>query len=99
LILTTQTLPAVEKYKGTKELAQKVAAEIKPEQDIAAYKVGNRPGIVFYNSKPVVFLEDEKGLEGFLIYKNGYLFTTKEEVKNIKHGQVFASQGELAVLH
>ncbi|MFC1511188.1 ArnT family glycosyltransferase [Candidatus Margulisiibacteriota bacterium] len=98
LILTTQTLPAVEKYKGTKELAQKVAAVIKPGEDIAAYKIGNRPGVVFYNSKPVIFLEDEKGLEGFLLYKNGYLFTTKEEVKNIKFGRVFEKKGELVVL-
>jgi len=55
MILTLQTLPTVEKYKGTKELGQKVAAVIEKDQKIAAYNVGNRPGVVFYNAKPITF--------------------------------------------
>ncbi|MFH1542578.1 MAG: hypothetical protein ABIE84_05765, partial [bacterium] len=98
-VLTTSTLPKIEYFKGTKVLANKVSAVIQPGEEIAAYKIGNRPGVIFYNKKRVIFLNGEKELEGFLLYKNGYLFTTKEEVKNIKYGKLFAEQGDLAVLH
>lgn len=95
-ILTIQTLPTVEKYKGTKELAIKVSQNIKEGELIAAYNVGNRPGVVFYNSKPIVFLKNETQAKKFLRNRKGYLFTTTEEIK--KYGRVFAEKGELIVL-
>lgn len=99
LILTTQTLPAVEKYKGTKELANKVSKVIKENQSIAAYNIGNRPGVVFYNLKPVVFLENEEQLANFLKEKKGYCFTTLEEFRKIeKLARVFDKKGDLVVL-
>ncbi|OGB87794.1 hypothetical protein A3H38_00025 [candidate division WOR-1 bacterium RIFCSPLOWO2_02_FULL_46_20] len=78
-VLTTQTLPAVEKYKGTKELAQEVTQNIKENQTIAAYNTGNRPGIVFYSSKPVVYLKNEQEFKTFLKEKKGYVFTTDDK--------------------
>ncbi len=75
-ILTTQTLPAVEKYKGAKELAQQMTQNIKEGEIIAAYNIGNRPSVVFYNTKPVVFLKSEEELNKFLKEKRGYCFTT-----------------------
>ena len=99
LILTLQTLPTVEKYKGTKELAEKVARVIKENEAIAAFRVGNRPGVVFYNVKPVIFIENEDELSDFMVKKQGYCFTTAEELKNIKFKtKVFAKQGDLVVL-
>ena len=97
-ILTTQTLPAVEEYKGTKELAQKVTEVIKPHEQIAAYNVGNRPGIVFYNSKPVVYLNSEKELNNFLRAKKGYCFTTVDEGKKIKWGKSLFEKGDLVII-
>ena len=98
-ILTTQTLPMIENYKGEKELGARVAAVIKPNEQIAAYNVGNRPGIVFYNSKPVIYLENEKELNAFLKNKKGYCFTTTEELKNLKlKRSVFGEKGDLIVL-
>ena len=76
LVLTTQTLPAVEEYKNTRKLAQKVSENIKENEIIAAYDIGNRPGVVFYNQKPVVFLESEKEFKKFIKEKRGYCFTT-----------------------
>jgi len=99
-VLTIQTLPTVEKYKGTKELGEKVSQVIKKEEIIAAYNVGNRPGVVFYNSKPIVFLESEKEVIAFLINKKGYCFTTLSEYEKLKNiANVFDRRGELIVLH
>lgn len=86
LVLALQTLPTIEKYKGTKELASKVAQVIKEDELIAAYNIGNRPGVVFYNSKPIVFLKTEKEFSDFINKKKGYCFTVNEK-------------GELVVLH
>jgi hypothetical protein len=100
LILTVQTLPTVEKYKGTKELAIKVTQNIKKGEVIAAYNTGNRPGIVFYNSKPIVFLENEKEAIKFIRNKEGYCFTTITELEKFKKiGNLLDKQGELAVLY
>lgn len=96
-VLSMQTLPTVEKYKGTKELAEKVRQIINEDQLIAAYNIGNRPGVVFYNSKPVVFLENETQVNKFLKNKRGYLFTTSKELK--KYGNVFEEKGELIVIY
>jgi len=96
-VLTTQTLPAVEKYKGSKELGAKVTENIKAHEIISAYEVGNRPSIVFYNSKPIVFLESKEEVESFLRNKKGYCFTASEEFK--KHPRIFAQKGELIILH
>jgi 4-amino-4-deoxy-L-arabinose transferase-like glycosyltransferase len=98
-ILATQTLPMIENYKGAKELGQKVAAVIKPSEQIAAYNVGNRPGVVFYNSKPVVYLENENELNAFLKSKKGYCFITVEESKKIKQGKSLFEKGDLIILH
>jgi 4-amino-4-deoxy-L-arabinose transferase-like glycosyltransferase len=98
-ILTIQTLPMIENYKGTKELGQKVAAVIKPNEQIAAYNVGNRPGIVFYNVKPVIYLKNEKELAAFLKNKRGYCFTTVNEANNLKNKILFSfNNSDLVVL-
>ena len=96
-VLTTQTLPAVEKYKGSKELGQKVAAVIENNEIIAAYEVGNRPSIVLYNSRPIVYLQDQKEVELFLKNRKGYCFTAAKDYKT--HPRVFEQIGELTVLH
>ncbi len=99
-VLTVQTLLAVEKYKGTKELGEKVSQAIKENEGIAAYKVGNRPGVVFYNSKPVLFLKNEEELLSFLRNKKGYCFTTLSAYEKLKGKvKVLDKRGELAVLH
>jgi len=99
-ILTTQTLPAVEKFKGTKELARKVSEAIKPNEQIAAYNIGNRPGIVFYNSKPIVYLESKKELFDFLRLKKGYCFTTIEEYNKLKKKPTALNKkGDLIVIY
>ena len=99
-ILTTQTLPAVEKYKGTKELAAEVGRIIKTQERIAAFDVGNRPGVVFYNTKTILFLKNDKEAVDFLKQKKGYCFTTLSHLDNLKpYAKVIAQQGELAVLH
>lgn len=95
-ILTTQTLPFVERFKGSKDLGQKVNESIEKNEYIAAYKIGNRPSVVYYNLKPVVFLENEEQAKLFLKNKSGYLFTTEKELK--KHGKVFAEKGKLIVI-
>ncbi|PIS31802.1 hypothetical protein COT42_00205 [Candidatus Saganbacteria bacterium CG08_land_8_20_14_0_20_45_16] len=98
-ILTTQTLPAVEEYKGTKELAQRVS-EVVGASLIAAYNVGNRPGIVFYNSKPIIYLETEKELVIFLKNKKGYCFTTIEEYNKLKKKPTALNKkGDLVVVY
>ncbi|MFH1683402.1 MAG: glycosyltransferase family 39 protein [Candidatus Margulisiibacteriota bacterium] len=100
LILTTQTLPAVEKYKGSRELGQKVAQVIKKHEKIAAYNVGNRPSVVFYSSKPITFLENEKQVLDFIRKKKGYCFTTISEHEKLKGKvKIFAEQGELLVIY
>lgn len=99
-ILATQTLPMIENYKGEKELGAKVAAVIKPNEQIAAYNVGNRPGIVFYNVKPVVYLENVKELNAFLKNKKGYCFTTTKEYKVLKvKSDIFKKKGDLIIIH
>jgi 4-amino-4-deoxy-L-arabinose transferase-like glycosyltransferase len=99
-ILTTQTLPRVENYKGTKALAKKVKQTIKEGKSIAAYEIGNRPGVVFYNSKPVVFLENKKSLLNFIRNRKGYCFTTLSELKNINYRvNILDKSGDLAVIY
>jgi hypothetical protein len=97
--LTITVLPAVEKYKGTKELAAEVTKVLKPSETIAAFDIGNRPGVVFYNSKTILFLNSENEAAAFLKEKNGYLFTQTSNLSNlIKSGSLFRQMGELAVL-
>jgi len=99
-ILTTMVLPGVDKLKGEKELGIIVSKNIKEGEFIAAYNTGNRPGIVFYNSKPIIFLDSEQALNSFLKNKKGYCFTTRSELKKIKKdNRVFAKQGELVILY
>lgn len=100
LILTTQTLPAVEKYKGSKELGQKVTQVIKANDQIAAYNIGNRPSIVLYNDQPIIFLETEQEVLNFTRRNKGYCFTTMEEYKKLKRKpKVLATKGELVVIY
>ncbi|MFA6430952.1 MAG: glycosyltransferase family 39 protein [Candidatus Margulisiibacteriota bacterium] len=94
LVLISYTLPAVEPYKGTKELAQKVSAAIKPGEQIAAYDVGNRPSVVFYNSKPIVFLESEAEVREFMEKKRGYCFVMAGEYAKLNF-TVYTKQGEI----
>ena len=99
-ILTTQTLPMIENYKGEKELGAKVAAIIKPQEQIAAYNVGNRPGVVFYNTKPIIFLQTEEELSAFLNNKRGYCFTTTAETKKLNKKVRFTQEkSDLVVLY
>lgn len=98
-ILTTQTLPAVERFKGTKELASTVSRTIKDHELIAAFDVGNRPGVVFYNTKPILFLNTENEAVDFLKQKKGYCFTSLSHLDKLRqYAKVTAQQGELAVL-
>lgn len=98
--LTLKTLPAVEKYKGTKELGKGVSEVIKTNEQIAAYDIGNRPGVVFYNSKIVFFLSGEAEAINFLKQKKGYCFTQIHNADKFKsYAKEFARQGELVVLH
>jgi len=98
-ILTMQTLPAVEKFKGTKELAIEISKVIKPNEVIAAYAIGNRPGVIFYNSKPVLMLNSEKEAINFIKARRGYCFTQISNLKRLeKYGKVFNQRGELAVI-
>jgi 4-amino-4-deoxy-L-arabinose transferase-like glycosyltransferase len=96
LILTLWTLPAVEPLKGEKELGQKVAAALTPTKLIAAYNVGNRPGVVFYNSRTVVMLSSEAESRSFLRQRRGFLFTAE---RPLPFGRLFARQGELFVYY
>lgn len=99
LILIFWALPLAEEYKGTKYLGSEVAKVIQPDETIAAYNTGNRPSVVFYNIKPVLFLSTEAEVKVFLARKKGYLFTAVGELKNVKkYGRVFKEKGELAVL-
>ncbi|MBI5399240.1 glycosyltransferase family 39 protein [Candidatus Saganbacteria bacterium] len=98
-VLVTQSLPLVETLKGTKELAAKVSSVIKPNEEIAAYNTGNRPGIVFYNNLPIIFLQSEKELQGFIAHKRGYCFVIKSELAQLKNVKVLADQGDLAVVY
>jgi 4-amino-4-deoxy-L-arabinose transferase-like glycosyltransferase len=94
LILTVWALPQVELLKGEKELGQKVAAAIRSTEQIAAYNTGNRPGVVFYNSRTVVFLSAEAEARSFLARRRGFLFTAETP---LDFGRLFARQGELFV--
>jgi 4-amino-4-deoxy-L-arabinose transferase-like glycosyltransferase len=96
-ILVTQSLPLVETLKGTKELAAKVSAVIKPNEEIATYNTGNRPGIVFYNQKTVLFLETSQEAKSFINKKRGYCFIMAEDIKLFAVKHLFAKQGDLAV--
>ncbi|MBN2058694.1 MAG: hypothetical protein JW782_07845, partial [Candidatus Saganbacteria bacterium] len=99
-ILVTQTLPAVEKFKGTRELAVKVAVVTLPDELIAAYDVGNRPGIVYYNKKPILFLKSEKDLKKFTALKLGYCYITAGTYERIKDwAEILDRRGDLVVVY
>ncbi len=99
-ILTTQTLPAVEQYKGSKVLGQSIKSVIKPGQIIAAYNTGNRPSIVLYNSQPVEFLTNEDELKSFLRIKSGYCITTVDEYNKLERRvDVLDKKGDLIVIY
>lgn len=94
-VLTMKALPLAERFKGTKELAAEVTQALKPDDQIAAYNVGNRPGVVFYNSKPIIFLNSESEAREFIRQRRGFLFT---HVSTAKFGRIFDQKGELAVI-
>lgn len=99
LVLTLWALPMVEELKGMKQLCEKVKQNIKPYEMIAVYNIGNRPSVVFYNPKPVVFLNNEKEVNSFLTRKMGYCFTLTDETPKFTHyGKIFSQKGDLAVL-
>ena len=99
-ILTIQILPMVETYKGVKELAGEVSRVIKPGESLAAFDTGNRPSVVFYNHKPIVFLLNEHEVISFLNLKKGYCFTSVSQSGRFKpYAKVFDQKGEMAVLH
>ncbi|OGC23687.1 hypothetical protein A2291_04210 [candidate division WOR-1 bacterium RIFOXYB2_FULL_42_35] len=98
--LVFQTLPVVEGYKATKDLAKKVSTVLQAEDQIAAWEVGNRPSVVYYNKKTVRFLLTKADLYEFVRSKKGYCFVTKEQFNNLTTKlPVFTKQGELIVLH
>jgi len=102
--LTTQALPAVEKYKGAKPLGQSLSNAIKPADQVAAYNIGNRPSVVLHSPKPVKFLENMKAVNFFLSKKEGYLFTTTDEYEKIKPAlprrvKIFDKKGDLLILY
>lgn len=102
-ILITQTLPLVENFKGAKPLGEKLAKTIAANQKIAAYKVGNRPSVVFYSHKPVLFLANEKELYPYLAHKKGYCWLIAPEYEKIKNKlpgktRVFDKKGEMIIL-
>ena len=77
----------------------KVAAVIKPQEEIASYDVGNRPGVVYYNIKPVVFLTQEAKAKAFLAGQKGYCFTTTGNYDKLgRPTRLFAQKGDLVVL-
>ena len=98
-ILTIQILPAVEEFKGVKDLAGEVSRVIEPGQSIGAFDIGNRPSVVFYNHQEIVFLNDEKAAAAFLMAQKGYCFTSLPQAEHLsRYGKIFAQKGELAVL-
>lgn len=99
LSLIMQTLPVIENYKATKDLTKKVNEVLTKEDLLAAWEVGNRPSIVYYNKKTVKYLYSKADLYEFVSSKKGYCFVTKEQYKNLTiKPPIFAQQGELIVL-
>ncbi len=100
LILATLTLPTVEQYKGEKEMGQIISKNIKAGQKIAVFDAGNRPGIVFYNQQPIIFLKDHNQLVTFLYEKKGYCITSPDEYEKVKaFTRVLDQRGELLVIY
>jgi len=100
LILATLTLPTVEQYKGEKEMGQIIAKNIRAGQKIAVFDAGNRPGIVFYNQQPIIFLSDHNQVVSFLYERKGYCITSPAEYKRVKSfARVLDKRGELLVLY
>ncbi|MDI6731152.1 MAG: glycosyltransferase family 39 protein [Candidatus Margulisbacteria bacterium] len=99
-VLTTLTLPTVEKYKGEKELGQLIGQNLKPGQKIAAYDTGNRPGIVFYNSQPIIFLQNHNQLITFLHQQKGFCITSPAEYEKVKKlTRLLGQRGKLVVVY
>ncbi|OGC13397.1 hypothetical protein A3D23_04515 [candidate division WOR-1 bacterium RIFCSPHIGHO2_02_FULL_53_26] len=104
LILTVQTLPIVENFKGAKPLGQELAKVITDKDEVAAFETGNRPSVVLHSPKTVRFLAREAALNSFLLARRGYVFTTVEEYEKIKprlpYGvKVFDKKGDLLVIY
>ncbi len=104
LILTTLTLPAVENYKGSKFLGQKVAENIQENEVIAAYEAGNRPSVVLHNVKPVTYLDSYGDVVSLFRTNKGYLFIETENYKKIKqkmlrNARIFSTKGDLTVIY
>jgi len=104
LLLTLWALPLVEELKGEKPLGKMVTKIILDNQKIGVFDVGNRPGVVFYNSRPVLFLAAEKQCSDFLASKSGYLFTTVDKYEKIKSSlpktvKILAKRGDLLVIY
>jgi len=99
LFLTGMTLNEVEKYKGSKDLANTINKVIQDKDQIAAYNVGNRPSIVFYNSQPIIYLENEQDVMSFIYKNKGYCFTTLDEYKKLKRKPfIFAQKADLVII-
>jgi 4-amino-4-deoxy-L-arabinose transferase-like glycosyltransferase len=100
LILTTSTLPQIEKFKGIKELAQQTNKVLRQRDQIAAYKIGNRPSVVYYSAKPVVFLKNEKEFVRFLQQVRGYCYTPYSEYKEYRRVvDLLDRKGDLSVVY
>ena len=104
LILTTLTLPAVENYKGSKFLGQKVAENIQENEVIAAYEAGNRPSVVLHNVKPVIYLNSYGDVVSLFRTNKGYLFIETENYEKIKqkmlrNARIFSTKGDLTVIY
>jgi hypothetical protein len=93
-------LPVVELYKGTKILTLKVQPQLGQKTIVAAYDVGNRPSVVFYNPRPIVFLSSEADAATFLRQKKGYCYTQTTNLNRLsRYASPFAVQGDLCVFH
>lgn len=104
LILTTQTLPAIEKYKGAKELGQSIAQNLKEAESVASYNIVNKPGVVFYSPRLTTIIESEDEAVKFLKNKKGCLFTTLSAYEKIKtslpkNAAILDQKGDLLVLY
>jgi hypothetical protein len=95
-------LPQVEELKGEKPLGEAVAKLISAHQEIGVFAVGNRPGVVFYNARPVVFLNSREELASFLQKRRGYVFTTTDKYEKMSlpaYVKVLEKKGDLMVIY
>jgi hypothetical protein len=101
-ILTMVVLPQVEALKGEKPLGAAVARVISTRQEIGVFDIGNRPGVVLYNVRPVVFLSSPEELASFLQKRRGYVFTTTDKYEKMSlpgYVKVLDKKGDLMVIY